>query len=93
MIETLQTVVSLNDKLEQTLQQDEPNWEACADWVELRDQILAKIDGATAGLKAELERSAALNQQLVQKMKKAQDDIEQSLVKVNTGKKARASYE
>ncbi|MBA3988918.1 hypothetical protein [Aliidiomarina maris] len=93
MKQTLTAITELNDALEHALKLEEPDWDACAELVDQRDQVLATIELTVIGLKAEVERSIALNQQLTQGMQKAQQQIEQSLVQVNKGKKARASYE
>lgn len=93
MTQTLTAVIELNDALEHALKLDEPDWDACAELVDQRDQVLTSMDLTALGLKAEVERSIALNQQLTQGMQKEQQQIEQSLVQVNKGKKARASYE
>lgn len=99
---------ALNQQLELLLAEEEADWVQCLELVERRDALLAdNLDSADLkvensensentennDLKAIVEASLELNKRLTARMQAEQTEVEQALIKVNQGKKARALYE
>lgn len=105
MIDSAAQLQALNQQLELLLVEEEADWVQCLELVERRDTLLADyLDGADLkaensespennDLKALVEASLGLNKRLMARMQAEQNEVEQALIKVNQGKKARASYE
>lgn len=95
-------IIALNAQLETLLIEDDVDWEPFMQLVERRDKLLeAHLDDADkkdmgstdSELKSIVKSSLTLNKVIASQMKAEQHEAEQALLKVNQGKKARASYE
>lgn len=96
MSDWLTQVITWNTELTEQLSQDEPDWQLCIGIVSKRDDLLANIadlNEASSEFKKALEQSLALNDTIEAKMKDERASVERSLLTINQGKKARASYE
>ncbi len=96
MSELVDKLHSFNQQLEKLLAEDDVNWDACVALTGQRDEYL-KEQGEAPGdqedeLRTHLKKSLELNQLVTSRMRDEQLEVEKSLLKVNQGKKARASY-
>lgn len=92
MTERDDLVSTINEQLSQLLAAESPDLQQCMQLIEQRDQHIAAVKPEHIGRDL-LQQSVDINQHLEQVLKKEQAAIEQSLLTINQGKKARASYE